>query len=468
MMKFIVSFLLLLLSPFAMAITSPGSLLTYEGLLTDGSGNPISSAQVVTFRVLYGSCIVYEETQNITPGSAGEFSAIIGTGSRTDSTGNTADRIFGSSGSVNCEGSGAVSITGFATRSLHIKVGSTDLTPDVTIGNIPMSISSQRLGDKSAADFVQINSPSGVTQSNLESIFARYSNLDSLLTAYVGNTLNAQTAQTSVAFSGSLAGDVAGTQGATSVQKIRGVTVDTTAPTDGQLLKYVAGTGKWTPSTVAVGGGTITALTGDVSASGSGSVAATVNSVGGSSASSIHSAELAANSATNTNTASTLVKRDASGNFSAGTITGNLTGAASLNVLKTGDLMTGNLTFSSTQGTLYTDSGTKTVGIFAPNTIGTSYTLKLPANVAASSGQVLTSDTFGNLSWTTPSTTASSYSGVLPVANGGTGSSTTLSNNRILVSSGGAIVETSALSNGQILIGSTAVSYTHLTLPTKA
>jgi hypothetical protein len=59
--------------------------------------------------------------------------------------------------------------------------------------------------------------------------------------------------------------------------------------------------------------------------------------------------------ATSTNTASKVVARDASGNFSAGTITanltgnvtgsvsGNVTGSASLNVAKTGDTMTGDL-----------------------------------------------------------------------------------------------------------------------------
>ncbi|CAR63343.1 tailfiber like protein [Synechococcus phage S-RSM4] len=44
------------------------------------------------------------------------------------------------------------------------------------------------------------------------------------------------------------------------------------------------------------------------------------------------------------NIADTAVKRDANGNFDAGTITGSLTGAASLNVLLTGDIMTGGLT----------------------------------------------------------------------------------------------------------------------------
>jgi len=46
------------------------------------------------------------------------------------------------------------------------------------------------------------------------------------------------------------------------------------------------------------------------------------------------------------NTINTLVHRDGSGNFSAGTITSSLTGASSLNVLKAGDTMTGSLTIS--------------------------------------------------------------------------------------------------------------------------
>ena len=59
-----------------------------------------------------------------------------------------------------------------------------------------------------------------------------------------------------------------------------------------------------------------------------------------------------------TNVASTTslksaVVRDTSGNFAAGTITASLTGAASLNVLKTGDTMTGALTISGvTEGTV--------------------------------------------------------------------------------------------------------------------
>ncbi len=54
----------------------------------------------------------------------------------------------------------------------------------------------------------------------------------------------------------------------------------------------------------------------------------TVATVGGSSAANIHTAELLTNAATNTNTINTIVKRDASGNFAADTITATLNGNA--------------------------------------------------------------------------------------------------------------------------------------------
>lgn len=53
-----------------------------------------------------------------------------------------------------------------------------------------------------------------------------------------------------------------------------------------------------------------------------------------------------ATTATSANTNNAIVARGASGQFSAGTITASLTGAASLNVLKAGDTMTGLLTLS--------------------------------------------------------------------------------------------------------------------------
>ena len=75
-----------------------------------------------------------------------------------------------------------------------------------------------------------------------------------------------------------------------------------------------------------------------------------------------------ATTATNANTASAIVARNASGNFTAGTITAALTGAASSNVLKAGDTMTGALVMPlgvfGTPSLTFTDDFN--TGIFSP------------------------------------------------------------------------------------------------------
>jgi hypothetical protein len=76
-----------------------------------------------------------------------------------------------------------------------------------------------------------------------------------------------------------------------------------------------------------------------------------------------------ATTATNANTASAIVARDASGNFAAGTITGSLTGAASLNILRAGDAMTGALGIvpgSAGSPGLYVSGDTNT-GVYSPS-----------------------------------------------------------------------------------------------------
>ncbi len=67
-------------------------------------------------------------------------------------------------------------------------------------------------------------------------------------------------------FTGNLSGDVSGNQGATVVDQIKGVAVDSTAPTTGQVLKY-NGT-KWAPAAAATG--TITGVTAGTGLSGGG------------------------------------------------------------------------------------------------------------------------------------------------------------------------------------------------------
>jgi hypothetical protein len=67
----------------------------------------------------------------------------------------------------------------------------------------------------------------------------------------------------STSFTGSLSGDVMGTQSATSVGKIRGVTVAASAPSDGQVLKYNTSSTQWEPATDNTGSGSGWNLTGN-------------------------------------------------------------------------------------------------------------------------------------------------------------------------------------------------------------
>lgn len=112
-------------------------------------------------------------------------------------------------------------------------------------------------------------------------------------------------------------------------------------------------------------GAYITALTGDVTATGPGSVAATVAAVGGQTAASVAAATVLANAATSANTASAIVRRDASGNFSAGTITATLVGNATnvTGVVATANGGTGVVSTATfpTSGVVVTESGVQTL-----------------------------------------------------------------------------------------------------------
>ena len=135
-------------------------------------------------------------------------------------------------------------------------------------------------------------------------------------------------------FTGSLAGNVTGTQGATVVSTVGGVTAAnvaaganlanaaTNANTASTIVKrdasgnFAAGTmtGNVTGSAASFTGSLVGNVTGTQGAT-------VVGTVGGVSAANVAAGANLANAATNLNTASAIVKRDASGDFSAGTIT---------------------------------------------------------------------------------------------------------------------------------------------------
>jgi hypothetical protein len=93
-------------------------------------------------------------------------------------------------------------------------------------------------------------------------------------------------ATTAVAFSGALAGDVTGTQTATTVGRIQGVAVANTAPAAGQVLKYDPATQQWAPGNDLTSGGTVTSVVAGAGLSGgtittSGTLSVLLNVAGG-------------------------------------------------------------------------------------------------------------------------------------------------------------------------------------------
>jgi len=124
--------------------------------------------------------------------------------------------------------------------------------------------------------------------------------------------------------------------------------------------------------------GNATNFTGSLAGDVTGTQGATaVALVGGKSAASVATSVNDTQAATNLNTVSTIVKRDASGNFVAGTITASLTGHASLDAALTGATFTGSISATNLSGTNTGDLTLTAVGA-APN-----------ANAASLSGQIL-------------------------------------------------------------------------------
>ncbi len=256
----------------------------------------------------------------------------------------------------------------------------------------------------------------------------------SMITANLTGNVTGNVSGSAASFTGSLLGDVTGTQGATIVSTVGGATALNVATATATVD---AATNLNTPNTLVerdgsgnFSAGTITAniigdVTGDLTGNISGSAAnftgsltgdvtgtqnATVVSlVGGATALDVATATATVDAATNLNTPNTLVERDSSGDFSAGTITanliGNVTGSSSLNVLKAGDSMTGSLNMLAQNEIRFQDvTGGQYVGLNAPSIIPTSYTLSLPTT-APTAHQFLQSNstTPTNLEWITTS-----------------------------------------------------------------
>ena len=126
--------------------------------------------------------------------------------------------------------------TSGTSRYLQLTVGGQALTPRQTITSVGY------------AD--QCDTAATVTNGVLTT--GSYSD-PAWITSLAGSKISGTVASATTAtnFSGSLAGDVTGTQGATSVVKIQGRVVASTAPSGGNVLSWNAGSTQWEPAAAA-------------------------------------------------------------------------------------------------------------------------------------------------------------------------------------------------------------------------
>lgn len=153
---------------------------------------------------------------------------------------------------------------------------------------------------------------------------------------------------------------------------------------------YVWNGSTWVPVASPGAVTAITALIGDVTANGPGAAPATVNFVGGVSAANVASGSNLANASTSSNTPNTIVKRDGSGNFSAGIITASLTGNVTGNVSGSSSSFTGPLLgdVTGTQGATVISDTTVTGKLLTGYVVGTNTPLAATDSILLAFGKV--------------------------------------------------------------------------------
>jgi hypothetical protein len=313
---------------------------------------------------------------------------------------------------------------------------------------------------------------------------------------------NASSATTATNFSGSLLGDVTGTQSSTVVSLVGGLSstnialgvnlanAATNINTNSTIVKrdssgnFVANVITATLNGNASSANTANNFSGSLLGDVTGTQTLTVVSlVGGLSSTNIALGVNLANAATNINTASTIVKRDSTGNFVATTITANLIGNAT--TASTATNFSGSL-LGDVTGTQSSTVVSLVGGVTSTN-IALGVNLANNATSLNTNSTIVKRDAIGNfvasvitLTSLTPNlpllsdgsknvvsgavNASTQITGLLSIANGGTNSSTSLNNNRMVVTSGGSIKEGPVLNDGQFFIGATGSSPTPNTI----
>ncbi|MBC7419085.1 MAG: hypothetical protein H7328_00005, partial [Bdellovibrio sp.] len=449
------------------AFAQTGPQLSYHGRIVDSvtnlgvTGSVDFRIQVRTPTTALDNCIMFEETQTKTL-SNGVFVLNInnGTGLRQDSALPVypVQQIFSNKNTFGafslaasrCNSGSAFSYSPTATDIRRISIAFHDSTmapgafeplPAQSVSYVPSAIESLNVGGFGVDALVRVVDGFGAPANVAPLSNAQYAELINIIGGTTSQYLLAT--NPAIGFTGSLIGDVTGTQGATLVSKLRGTNVSAIAPTPGQILKFNGAS--WAPGvdndslgtvtnvsstnsyltvtnntltpilTVNVGtvAGTVAAgddsrLTGSIQA---GSVASgdlagtypgpTVATVGGKTAGQINTSVNDTLAATASSSLNTIVKRNGSGNASF--VTAQATNFSGRNVY------------------LFDGANTNSIRLMAPTAFSSDYTLTLPVD-AGSAGFVLKTDGSGVLTWASATAgSVTSVGGTLPIVSSGGG-----------------------------------------------
>lgn len=250
---------LLLLAP-VHALANAG--ITYHGRLLDPSGAPVEAANI-QFRLQIRTpgntnCLLYEEIhQRDLRGKAGVFSITLNDGNSIvpSPPPYSLTQAFENRGTFNFA-PGRCSVdniyipnpTDGRVLAVAFNTGSGwEQLPSQMINYVPMALEAVRVGGYRGNQLFRVED-AGVPQ-----VLSPWSLSDySKLTGIIAGTENISGSASG--FTGSLSGDVTGGQGATSVVRIQGRSVDSSAPISGQVLTWNSVSNQWEPANVPTAG----------------------------------------------------------------------------------------------------------------------------------------------------------------------------------------------------------------------
>jgi hypothetical protein len=388
----------------SLTFATANSGITYHGRILNPDGSPVTNS-AVQFKMQIATpdgqtCLMYQEIQTKDLSATnGAFSITLNDGSGTATLyGYNMDQIFGNYGTFSFSASNCLSGTGSYTpnasdgRAFIVSfktstMSSYEALPTQLINFAPFAIEAKQVAGFPGNSLMRVDSGSGPTA--IRAITSTEANAlldlaDGISTKYVQSTGNGAPLPS---FSSNPSSPTAGD-----------VWYDSTS----KIIKYYDGTSVQVVGSGS-GSGTVTSIT-----AGTGLSGGTITTTG-------------TISMPNTGTAGTYTKvtTDAQGRVTAGAqitgadiTSGTIGGSTAIN--STGNITTtGNITGANVSSTtdstnnlkIFESTNTNAVTVKAPAAlVSGGYTLTLPTDKASSAGQVLASDTSGNLSWASAAT----------------------------------------------------------------